>query len=204
MNEWSWQVLIKLFIETGDGPWLLVTDPHNLGLIKWCGFGRRRKITLPWFEAWGPQAFHPAPCSWGHISPTRQDLGGPQRVTQIGRRVKSLTFKDKRKYQTLVKCQLWSSWSLMMLLHAQSCPTLYDPMSYSPPGSSVHGISQARILEWVGISFSRGSSWPRDQTCISCTGRWILYHCASYPEVYEATKKADSLNARTLKSRGTP
>ena len=42
---------------------------------------------------------------------------------------------------------------------------------YSPSSSSVHGISQARILEWVAISFSRGSSWPRDRTCIFCTGR---------------------------------
>ena len=43
-------------------------------------------------------------------------------------------------------------------LVAQSCPTLFDPMNYSPPGSSVHGIFQARLLEWVAISFSRGSS----------------------------------------------
>ena len=45
----------------------------------------------------------------------------------------------------------------------QSCPTLYDPMVYSPPGSSVHGILQARILEWVATPSSRGSSRPRDQ-----------------------------------------
>ena len=49
-------------------------------------------------------------------------------------------------------------------LVAQSCPTLCDPMDGSPPGSSVHGILQARILEWVAISFSRGSSQLRDQT----------------------------------------
>ena len=49
----------------------------------------------------------------------------------------------------------------------QSCPTLCDPMDRSPPGSSVHGILQARILEWVAISFSRGSSWPRDRIHIS-------------------------------------
>ena len=60
----------------------------------------------------------------------------------------------------------------------QSCLTLCNPMDWGPPGSSVHGISQARILEWVAISFSRGSSWPRDQTCVSCIGRWILYHWA--------------------------
>ena len=46
---------------------------------------------------------------------------------------------------------------------AQSCPTLCDPVDCSLPGSSVHGIFQARILEWVAISFSRGSSQPRDE-----------------------------------------
>ena len=50
---------------------------------------------------------------------------------------------------------------------AQSCPTLCDLVDCSPPGSSVHGILQARILEWVAISFSRGSSQPRDWTQVS-------------------------------------
>ena len=49
----------------------------------------------------------------------------------------------------------------------QSCPTLYNPMDYSPPGSSVHGILQARILEWVAMPSSRRSSQPRDQTQVS-------------------------------------
>ena len=46
--------------------------------------------------------------------------------------------------------------------------TLCDPMDCSPPGSSIHGTLQVRILEWVAIPFSRGSSWPRDQTLVSC------------------------------------
>ena len=50
---------------------------------------------------------------------------------------------------------------------AQSCPTLWDPVDCSPPGSSVHGILQARVLEWVAISFSRGSSRPRDWIQVS-------------------------------------
>ena len=49
-------------------------------------------------------------------------------------------------------------------------------MDCSPSGSSVHRISQARILEWVAISFSRGSSQPKDLTQVSCIGRQILYH----------------------------
>ena len=56
----------------------------------------------------------------------------------------------------------------MCVLVAQSCPILCDPMDCSLPGSSVHGILQARILEWVAISFPRGSSWPRDWTWVSC------------------------------------
>ena len=47
-------------------------------------------------------------------------------------------------------------------------------MDYSPSDSSARGIFQVRILEWVAVSFSRGSSWLRDRRCISCIGRWIL------------------------------
>ena len=50
---------------------------------------------------------------------------------------------------------------------AQSCQTLRDPMDCSLPGSSVHGIFQAIVLEWIAISFSRGSSQPRDRTQVS-------------------------------------
>ena len=60
------------------------------------------------------------------------------------------------------------------VLVTQWCLTLCDSMDCSPPGSSIHWILQARILEWVAISFSRGSSRPRDQTCISCfAGRFF-------------------------------
>ena len=50
---------------------------------------------------------------------------------------------------------------------SQSCPTLCEPMDCSPPGSSVHGILQARLLEWAAIPFSQGTSWPRDRTQVS-------------------------------------
>jgi len=57
-----------------------------------------------------------------------------------------------------------------------TCPTLWHYIDCRLQDTSVHGISQARILEWVAIFFSRRSSWPRDQTHISCIGRRILYH----------------------------
>ena len=67
-------------------------------------------------------------------------------------------------------------------LVAKSFPTLCNPMDCSPPNSSVHGTSQARIQEWISISFSMGSSQHRDWTCISCVGRHILY-CWAIREV---------------------
>ena len=70
--------------------------------------------------------------------------------------------------------------SVYMSLIAQSYPILCDPVDCSLPGSSAHGISQARILEWVGISFSWGTFWPGDWTQVSCLGRGILYHWATW------------------------
>ena len=68
----------------------------------------------------------------------------------------------------------WSTYDVVTY-NAQSCPTLCGPMDCSPPGSSVHGISQARTLEWVANSSSRGSSRPRDQTHVSCTeGQYFI------------------------------
>ena len=76
---------------------------------------------------------------------------------------------------------------LTMLLH--SCLTPWDPMDCSPPGSSVHGISQARILEWVAMPSSGGSSRPRDRTWVSfipCTGRGVLHHQRHLGSPYRA------------------
>ena len=72
------------------------------------------------------------------------------------------------------------SWSRHVCMHAkwlQLCRTFFDPLDCSPPGSSVRGILQARILEWVAMSFSRGSSQLRDQpstSSFSCIGRRVL------------------------------
>ena len=71
--------------------------------------------------------------------------------------------------------------SCVLCVHSHSsCPALCDPMDCSLPGSSVYGIFQARILEWVVISFFRRSSWPRGWTHLSCIYRWILYHCTPW------------------------
>ena len=77
---------------------------------------------------------------------------------------------EKMQNQTASGCQP------NVCICAQLCLTLCDSMDCSLPGSTVHGIFQARILEWVAVSFSRGPSWPRDQTHIVCISKWILYH----------------------------
>ena len=79
-------------------------------------------------------------------------------------------FYCKQRPSSLIYC-CW--------LVTESCPTLFNPTDCSLPGSSVHEISQAGILEWVAISSSRKSSWLRDRKCISCIGRRILYHWAT-------------------------
>ena len=93
-----------------------------------------------------------------------------------------------------------SNWSV-----AQSCPTLCNPMDCSPPGSSVRGISQVRILEWVAISFSKGSSWPRDWTQVSyiagrfftiwATGEALRVNPAPWNQVWRPAGRGQPRNA---------
>ena len=84
----------------------------------------------------------------------------------------------------------------------KSCLTLWDPMDCSLSGYSVHGILQAGTLEWVAVSSSRGSSPPRDWTCVSCIGRQIIYHWATCeaPEICSLNLKffVDNLSLCSL------
>ena len=64
---------------------------------------------------------------------------------------------------------------VVVVLVAQSCLTLCDPTDSNPPGSSVYGILQARILEWIATPFSRGSSQPREWTWVSCVAGRLFY-----------------------------
>ena len=82
-------------------------------------------------------------------------------------------------------------WSdvLLRVLVAQSCLTLCDPMDYSLLGFSVHGILQARILDWIAIPFSRGTSQPRDRTLVSCiTGRFFTVWATGKSQISASTQ----------------
>ena len=73
-----------------------------------------------------------------------------------------------------VKQQTWYYTTAAAAQSLQLCPSICDPWTVAHQAPLPMGILQARILEWVVISFSRGSSWPRDQTCVSCTaGRFF-------------------------------
>ena len=81
-----------------------------------------------------------------------------------------LTFNRAAKSQTQPS-DLTTCVCVRTCMHAQSfqsCPTLRDPKGHTPQGSSVHEIFLARIQKWVAKPFSRGPSWPRDQTCVCC------------------------------------
>ena len=98
----------------------------------------------------------------------------------------------------LCKCSLHV---LCVLSHFSRVWLFCHPKNCSPSGSSVHGISQARILEWVAIPFSRGSFWPRAQTqvsCVSSIGRQILYQLSHLGSPVLIVWKWSHLNANTL------
>ena len=77
---------------------------------------------------------------------------------------------------------LWT-FPVVVVIQSLSPFWLCNPMDCNLPGSSVRGISQAKIQDWVAISSSRGASQPRDCTHVSCKGRWILYHWATWEVV---------------------
>ena len=125
------------------------------------------KIDLAGELRWSQQhcvltlGFHPSSC---------------QRTQRVNRKA-SRDILHRKQYLNAINKQ-------SKMLVAQSGLTACDPMDCSLPGSSVHGILQARILEWVAIPFSRVSSWPRDRTWVSCIGRRILY-CWATREVLQ-------------------
>ena len=101
----------------------------------------------------------------------------------------AISFSNAWKWKVKVKLLspvrlLATPWTAEVIIKlcclvTKSCSGLCNPMDCNLPGSSVHGIFQARILEWVAISFSRGSSQPRDQTHVSYKNRQSLYHWAT-------------------------
>ena len=102
------------------------------------------------------------------LSITDSLLYEPNLYNSLKRFTRMLTFPCNIGRQT--------SWCCCLI--TKLCPTFYDPMYCSLPGSSVHGILQAGILEWIVMPSSRNSFWSRNRTCACFIGRWILCHWA--------------------------
>ena len=98
----------------------------------------------------------------------QENLKTSSEYSVIPNRSKGCPGKVSQSTQNSSLTSLTITYQKVKVKVSQSCLTLCDAMDCSPPGSSVYGILQARILEWVVISFSRGSSQPRDRTQVSC------------------------------------
>ena len=109
---------------------------------------------------------------------------GGEPTTWLGKMIEVVN--QIRKENIFTEHLLWGVWKFkkVEVLVAQSCQTPCSPMDSSLPGSSVHGILQARVLEWVTTPFPRGSSWPRNWTWVSCiAGRFFtIWFTREYTE----------------------
>ena len=168
----------------GSSPW------PNCSSVFSAGESRAAEWTLSYSPGNRIEALAVLPLTWG----SRCCLGSSRKAEQKGRtlglgpvlviqvRGTSLSLDDRLSrppiHEPGLRCRSSRISSLVLKVHprpwlphegelSQSCPTLCNPMDYSLPGSSLHGILQARVLEWVAISFSRGSSQFRDQTGVS-------------------------------------
>ena len=124
---------------------------------------------MPWRRAWQPTPIFLPGESYGQRRLAGYDLQGHKELD---------TTKGSLHAQYYMYC---------CCLVAKSHPTLCDPMNGSPPGSAVYGISQARKLEWVAISFSRGSPRPRDQAWVSSLAGGFL--AAELPYLYRMKER---------------
>ena len=143
---------------------LLLSFRSSLYIFSFCSWGSQGKNTevvchslLQWNSL-----LRPVHLGWPHT--------GWLSFIELDRAVAHV-IDENFKYCKSTKWYLWYTWNSVYQFSdsevTQLCPTLCDPMDCSPPGSSIHGILQSTILEWVVISFSRGSSWPRDWTQVS-------------------------------------
>ena len=131
--------------------------------------------TCPYYMAMPPTPTHRITRCWHLRRAVRSSSSGPWAPkAQSSQGLPGLAFAVCLEvdfislFEPVIFSQAFMWLCVCVCLVAQSCLTLCNPMDCSPSGSSVHGISQARILERVAVSFSRGSSWATDWICIPC------------------------------------
>ena len=146
---------------------------------------------IPWGRAQQPTPiFLPGESPWTEEPGELQSIGS-QRVGH------DWAMKNSTAHSLMLAVLLWICCCCRSVV--TSCPTLYDPTECSPPSSSDHRISQARILEWVSLSFSRASSWPRDRICVSCIAGSF---CTIEPPWSESESESHSVVSNSLWPHG--
>ena len=148
-------------------------------------------------SCWGSKSFSP------QKGPT-QDITAPGEHTHShhAARSKLCVWYPSREYSN-ISVQWWVVFCALCC--AQLCLALCVPMGCSLPGFSVHGIFQARIQEWVAISFFKEDSRPRDRThvsCISCIDRWILHYWTTWLTAHNSLQDYDSPDITWLTDLG--
>ena len=148
---------------------------------------RVQLFATPWtvaYQAPSPMEFSRQEYGNGLLFPSPGDLPNPGiEPGPPALPVDTLPSEPPGKPYKAIKNIVGSTYRYCCCLVTKSCPILCDPIDCSPLDSSVHGISEANILEQVSVSFFRGSSWTRDRTlvfCVSWIGRQILYHWATW------------------------
>ena len=140
--------------------------------------GRGQGATDPTTHRWPHDRGRASPSVGGAV-PERPHLGsGPTRQTKQQKHSSVYCVFAKYIHTGPDECKCFTDlvfFSICCCCLIGKLVWLFETLDCSPPGSSVHGISQARMLEWVGICFSWGSSQPKDGTCICCLGRQVLY-----------------------------
>ena len=117
--------------------------------------------------------------SWGQFFPSKGHVAMMEDILSIATWEKVLLASNGEGTRTMLKVLQHPRGQHMCVLSHSACLTLCDPMNCSSPGSSICEMSQERKVEWVAIFSSRASSQRRDQTEVSCIGRWVLYCWAS-------------------------
>ena len=154
--------------------------PTTLDISFWCFIGTRKTCSsLP------TALLFPSPASISVKVPASSMGPALPRASEFKKCQQRLD--DASVYTKCNRVNLeWEWWRQHSVV-----PTLFNSMDCSPPSSSVHEVSQVRILEWRAISYSRESSQSRDQSCIFCIGSWIL--TTAPPRMGERTLKRDKM-----------
>ena len=135
----------------------------------------------------------------------KEFYGFPLHIEEEEHNAADNKFCEEQCFRNCVNISALATWKWSESEAAQSSPTLRDPMDCSPPGSSIHGIFQARGLEWGAIAFSRGSSGPRYRTQVShiVGRRFSIWATATWIGSLKKKSQFSQMNDGLTISRGT-